>query len=151
MYIKNKKLAQFVIANNVKSKRINQLVQKRKFAKYNFDDDASIFNDNSSVYDDNLSVIGDSSYLFDDVSSMYDEDFSDPLYAPPKNSENKQKGQLYLDIIRQHYGIYKRGEYFWGNILQDVITNQIYLIDFGNIPLYMDVPNTNWLISATRS
>ena len=89
MYIKNKKLAQFVIANNFKSKRINKLVQKRKFAKYNFDDDASIFNDNSSVYDDNLSVIGDSSYLFDDVSSMYDEDFSDPLYAPPKNSEKE--------------------------------------------------------------
>ena len=89
MYIKNKKLAQIVIANNIKSKRINQLVQKHKFAKYNFDDDASIFNDNASVYDDNLSVIGDNSYLFDDVSSMYDEDFSDPLYAPPKNSEKE--------------------------------------------------------------
>jgi hypothetical protein len=71
--------------------------------------------------------------------------------VPIKNSENKQKVQLYLDIIRQHYGIHKRGEYFWGNILQDVNTDQIYLIDFGNIPLYMDVPNTNWLISATRS
>lgn len=71
--------------------------------------------------------------------------------VPIKNTENKQLVKMYLDIIHQHYGIYKRGEYFWGNILQDTKTGQIYLIDFGNIPLYYDVPNTNWLISATRS
>ena len=71
--------------------------------------------------------------------------------VPIKNSVNKEKVKLYLDVIRQHYGIYKRGEYFWGNILYDTITDQIYLIDFGNIPLYCDVPNTNWLISATCS
>ena len=71
--------------------------------------------------------------------------------VPIKNTENKQIVKLYLEILHQHYGIYKRGEYFWGNILQDTKSGQIYLIDFGNIPLYCDVPNTNWLISATRS
>lgn len=71
--------------------------------------------------------------------------------VPIKNTENKQKVKLYLDVIRQHYGIHKRGEYFWGNILQNISSGQIYLIDFGNIPLYYDVPNTNWLISATQS
>ena len=57
---------------------------------------------------------------------------------------------MYLSILKNKYGIWREGEYIWNNLLQCSKTEQIYLIDFGNIPWNSTVPNTKWHINTTK-
>jgi hypothetical protein len=75
MYNTNRKLAHIAITNNIKSKKMMEIIQNQRFACYNFNDNSSVFNDNSSVFDDSLSVFDDSLSVCDDTLSMLDEEY----------------------------------------------------------------------------
>jgi serine/threonine protein kinase len=69
---------------------------------------------------------------------------------PIKNSRNKNIVNTLLGILKKEYGIWREGEYIWSNLLQNSKTQQIYLIDFGNIPWFSSVPNSKWNINRDK-
>ncbi len=69
---------------------------------------------------------------------------------PIKNTRNKNIVETFLSIIKKQYGIWRESDYIWSNLLQNSKTEQIYLIDFGNIPWFSSVPNSKWHINNEK-
>ena len=70
---------------------------------------------------------------------------------PEKTPQNIKTVKNYLNILETQFGIVRRCEYQWNNLLQCPKTKQIYLISFGNIPCIHQLSRTKWVISDSFS